>query len=96
MQETTAPRSKAFGLISVTSLVFPNFAVKILVSSEMLSTDQDNQIVDNLAFFDKVFAFWITLVRICKNLYAKVVCRIVVVGKFPTFELVFAVFPASG
>jgi hypothetical protein len=64
VQETKAPGNKALELISITSTVFPNFPVKILVSSEMLSTNQENQIVDNLALFEKVLAFWISLVWI--------------------------------
>ena len=68
--------------------------MKIPVNSEMLSANWDNQVVDNLTFFDKWFTFWITLVRIRKNLCTKVVCRIAVVGKILVFELIFAVFPA--
>jgi hypothetical protein len=64
VQETKAPGNKALELISITSTVFPYFPVKILVSSEMLSINQENQIVDNLALFEKVLAFWISLVWI--------------------------------
>ena len=57
MQETTALGNKALELISITSTIFSNFLVKILVSSEMLSANQENQVVDNLALFEKVLAF---------------------------------------
>ena len=40
------------------------------------------------------FLFCINLVRICKKLCRKVACRIVVVGEFPVFELVFTLFLA--
>ncbi len=93
LQETTAPGSKALKLISLTSIVFPNFPMKI---SRMLSANWENQVVDKVVIFEKVFAFWISLVRTRKILCTKVVCWIVVVGKFPAFELVFAIFPTSG
>ena len=66
------------------------------VSLEMLSVNQDNQVVDNLAFFEKVLTFWITLVRIRKIMCAMMEHRIAVAGEFLAFELVFAVFPISG
>jgi hypothetical protein len=95
-QETTALRSKALNLVSVTSSVFPNFQVKILVGFEMLSVNWDNKVVDNLVIFEKVLAFWITLVWILKILCTKMVHWTAVVGEFPTFELVFTVFLAFG
>jgi hypothetical protein len=66
--------------------------MKIPVSSEMLSANQENQVVDNLALFEKVLAFWINLVWI----FTKIVRWIAVVGEFSAFELVFALFLASG
>jgi hypothetical protein len=69
--------------------------VKNLVSLEMLSVNRDNQIVDNLTFFEKVLTFWINLVRIRKIMCAMMVHRIVIAGEFLAFELVFAVLPTS-
>jgi hypothetical protein len=54
----------------------------------MLFANQENQVVDNLALFEKVLAFWINLVWIC----TKIVRWIAVVGEFSAFELVFALF----
>ena len=62
----------------------------------MLFTNRENHVVDKLAIFEKSLALWITVVRTEKILYAKVVCRIVVVGEFPAFGIVFIAFPASG
>jgi hypothetical protein len=70
--------------------------VQIPVGSEMLFANQENHVIDKLAIFEKLLAFWITVVRIRKILCAKMVCRIAVVGEFPAFGLVFVVFPASG
>ena len=94
--ETTTQGSKALEQISIINIVFPNFPMTILVSSEMLSANRENQFIDKLANFEKVLAFWINLVLIRNILCAKVVCRIAVVGKFPAFKLIITVFLASG
>ena len=46
-----------------------------------------------LAIFEKLLAFWITVVQITKILCAKMVFRMAIISKFPAFGLVFVVFP---
>ena len=82
MQETAALGSRALGLISALTKVFPNFPMRIPLSSDMLSANRENHIVDKLALFEKVLAFRKLMVRIRKILRVKVVRQIVVVGKF--------------
>jgi hypothetical protein len=55
--------------------------------------NRDNHVIYNLSFFENVVSFCITLVRIRKKLCTKAACRIVVVGEFLVFELVFTIFP---
>ena len=83
-------------MISITNIVFPNFLVRIPIGLEMLSVNRENQVVDKLTIFEKLLALWKLMARIEKILCAKVVCQIAVVGKFPTFWLVFVVFPTFG
>ena len=96
MQETTAFRSRTVGLIFAFMMVFPNFLARIPISSEMLLTNRKNLIVDEVAFFKKVSAFWKLMARIGNILGVKVIHRIAIVGNFPAFWLVFIVFPAFG
>jgi hypothetical protein len=75
-------------------MVFPNFPVRIPVSSEMLLTNRKNLVVDEVALLENAFAFLKLMVRIGKTLCAKVVRRIAVVGNFPALWLIFVIFPA--
>jgi hypothetical protein len=86
VQETIALRSKALKLIFFIRTFFPNFPVKILIGSEMLSANRKNQVVDKLVVFEKALAFWINLVWICKILCTKVVCQIAVVRDLGILE----------
>jgi hypothetical protein len=72
-------------------LFFSHFSTKIPAKPEVLLANREMVLVENLAFFENLLAFWINLVQICKILCAKVV--IAVVGEFLAFELVFAIFP---
>ena len=72
-------------------LFFSHFFTKIPAKLEVLLANREMVLVENLAFFENLLSFWINLVQIRKILCAKVV--IAVVGEFPAFELVFAIFP---
>jgi hypothetical protein len=58
--------------------------------------NRKNFVIDEVAFFEKVLTFRKLMVSIRNILCAKVVCRMAIVGNFPTLWLVFVVFPASG
>jgi hypothetical protein len=83
VQETVASRIGAIGLFSTFKMVFSNFPERIPVSTEMLLTNRENHVVEEVAIFKKVLAFWKLTIRIRKILYAKVVRQIAVVGNFP-------------
>ncbi len=95
MQKTTALGSREVRLISTFMMVFPNFSVQILVSSEMLSANRKNHVVYEVALLKKVLVFWTLMLRIGTILCAKVVHRIAVVSNFPALWLIFVVFPTS-
>ena len=57
MQETTALGSRVLGLISAIRTVFPNFPMRIPVGLEILSANQENHVVDELAIFKKMPTF---------------------------------------
>ena len=96
VQETVALGGRALELIYVISTIFPSFPMQIPVGSEILFANQENHIVDKLSIFEKILAFWTTVVRMKKILCAKMVCRMAFVGEFPAFVLVFIVFLVSG
>ena len=96
MKKTAPPGSRAVELFSAFMMVFPNFPAQIPVSSDKLLMNQKNLVVDEVAFFKKVSAFWKLMVRIGNILGVKVIHRIAIVGNFPAFWLVFIVFPAFG
>jgi hypothetical protein len=50
------------------------FAVYFSLSG-MLLVNRDNQVVDNLSFFEKVFAFWTTLVQTRKISCTKIASK---------------------
>ncbi len=57
VQKTAAPGSRTIGLISAFRMVFPNFSVRILIKLDMLSANQKNHVVDEVAFYKKLLAF---------------------------------------
>ena len=61
----------------VISLLAVRFLVKVSCNSKMLLTNRDNQVVENLVYFEKLLAFWTTAVRIGKILRAKAASKLV-------------------
>ena len=57
VQKTAALGSRTVGLISAFRMVFLNFPVRILVNSDMLSANQKNHVVDEVALYKKLLAF---------------------------------------
>ena len=65
--QTAVFRTRASEVISLSAVCFS--------LSRMLLANWDNQVVDNLSFFKKVFAFWTTLVQTRKISCAKIASK---------------------
>ena len=70
--QTAVFRTRASRVISLLAVCF---LMTIPSSSGTLSVNWDNQVVDNLSFFKKVFAFWTTLVQTRKISCAKIASK---------------------